>query len=85
MNASAESVEIPRLTGTDVFIQFQRLILCEDADGFNAGVHAVGQREIDDAILASKRYCGLSQILGKNTKTAATAACQQHRDYFLLR
>ncbi len=85
MYAGVHAVEIPRLAGADVFVQLERLILRQNADGIDAGVHTVGKREIDNAILASERHCGLCKVLRENPKAASAAACQQHGDYFLLR
>ena len=85
MYAGVHTVEIPRLAGTDVFVQLERLILCQNTHGLNAGVHTVGKRKVDNTVLASKRNSRLCEVLGKNTEAAATAACQQHCNYFLLR
>ena len=85
MYAGVHTVEIPRLAGTDVFVQLERLILCQNTNGLNAGVHTVGKWKVDNTVLASKRNSRLCEVLGKNTETAATAACQQHCNYFLLR
>ena len=85
MYAGIHAVEIPRLAGADVLVQLKRLILRENADGFDAGIHTVGEREIDNAILASERHCGLCKVLCENPKAASAAARQQHGDYFLLR
>ena len=77
--------DIPGNTDPDMGIQSERLILCQNTHVLNAGVHTVGNRQVDNTVLASKRNSRLCEVLGKNTETAATAACQQHCNYFLLR
>ena len=49
--AGAQLVEVPGSTGTEVGMKLIGTILGEHADGVDAGVRAVGQREVDDAIL----------------------------------
>ena len=41
MNSSLRSVEIPRLTVADIVVKLKRLILGQNTDGRNAGIHTV--------------------------------------------
>ena len=45
MDTAMQAVKIPRLSVADVFIQDQRLILGQDANGVNTRIDTVGQRE----------------------------------------
>jgi hypothetical protein len=56
----------------------QRPVLREEADEFQAGVHDVGEREIDDAEPAAEGHGGLGTLRRENVQSAADAARQQH-------
>ena len=47
-------------------------------DGVDAGVDAVGQGEIDDAVLAPEGDGGLCHVAGEGVETAALSSGQQH-------
>ena len=72
------AVQIPGLSVADIFVEFQGLILGQDAHGVNMGVDAVGQGEIDNAVFAAKGDGRLGGILRENLQPAALAAGQQH-------
>ena len=59
--------------------QTLRLILRGDADAAHAGIHAVGEREIDDAIFAAKRNRRLAAPVGQLLQTGAASAGEHHR------
>ncbi len=59
-------VEAPGLTVADVLVELQRLILGQDAHGVNAGIDAVAEGEINDAVFTAKGNSGLSGLLSKN-------------------
>ena len=84
VNAGVHTVQIPRLTGADVVVQLQRLILSEHAHRLDAGIDTVGQGEVDDAVLTAVGYCRFGNLAGQRVQTAALAASQQHGDTFLL-
>jgi len=46
----------------DVAIERERLVLREDVDAAQAGVDAVGERDVDDAILAAEGNCRLGAV-----------------------
>ena len=52
VDTAVGAVQIPGLAVADVTVELQRLVLGEDAHGINAGVDAVTQGEVDDAVLA---------------------------------
>ena len=56
----------------------------QHADGINTAVGTVGQREVDDAILAAIGHSRLGDVLGQDAETAALAACQKHGNTSLL-
>ena len=80
VHAAVDAVEIPRLTAADVAVEQQRLVLREHADGVNAGVGAVGQRKVDDAVLAAEGDAGLGDLRRERIQTRALPAGKQHGD-----
>src|SRR5699024_8778390 len=52
-DAAVGVIEVAGLTVADVLIELQRLILGQDTDGVDMGVDAVGQGEVDDAVLTA--------------------------------
>ena len=52
--------------------------LGEDGHAENAGIDAVGDRNIDKAILASNRYCRFGALAGERVKARAPAPAQDH-------
>ena len=84
LHAAVAAVQTPRLAVADVLIELERLILRQHADGVNAGVHAVGERKIDDAILTAERDRRLCRVLRQHHQAAPLPARQQHRDAVLF-
>ena len=76
--------KIPGLAGPYVSVQDERLVLHQDADGIYTRIHAVREAEVDDAVLASERYCRLCDVCRQATQSAALPAGKQHRDAFFL-
>ena len=72
------AVQAPRLAIADVLVQLQRLVLREDAHGVDAGVNAVGKREINDAVFPSEGDGGLGGVLRQNHEPAALSAGKKH-------
>ena len=83
-HAAVGQVQIPRSAGADVAVQLQGHILGQHAHGINTAVGAVGQREVDDAVLAAIGNGRLGNLLGQDAQTAALAASQQHGNALLL-
>ena len=52
-----------------------RLILSQDEDLADAGVHAVRQREVDDAVLAAERRGGLGSVVRHLHEPLTPTAC----------
>ena len=84
LHAAVAAVQAPRLAVADVLIELERLILRQHADGVNAGIHAVGERKIDDAILTAERDRRLCRVLRQHHQAAPLPARQQHRDAVLF-
>ena len=62
VHTAVQTVQIPRLTVTDVLVQLLGLVLRCDTNGVDIGVDAVGQREVHDAVLTAEghlRFCRL--------------------------
>ena len=68
MYTTVQPVQVPGLAIADVLIQHQRLVLGQDANRVDAGVHTVGQGEVDDAVFSPKRYSRFCQPLGQGVK-----------------
>ena len=83
-HAAVGKVQIPRSAGADVAVQLQGHKLGQHAHGINTAVGAVGQREVDDAVLAAIGNGRLGNLLGQNAQTGTLAASQQHGDTSLL-
>jgi hypothetical protein len=54
-----------------VAIERKRLVLGEDVDVAEIGVDAVGERDVDDAVLAGEGYGRLGTIACEREKTFA--------------
>src|SRR5699024_10649703 len=48
MHTAVETVQIPRLSVSDVLIQYQWLILCQNTNRINSWIHAVRQRKVNN-------------------------------------
>ena len=81
LGAAVGLVQAPGLAVADVLVEFQGLILGQNAHGIDAGVDAVAQREVDNAIFSAEGDGGLGGFLRQDLQTAALAAGQQHGDY----
>ena len=55
-NAAVVAVQVPRPAHADVVVERTRVVLGQDDDVVNVRVDAVGQGEVDDAVLAAKRH-----------------------------
>ena len=71
-------VEIPRASRAEIVVKLQRTVLREDADLVDAGIGAVAQGKINDAVLAAKRYGGLCDLLRQGAQAASLPARQDH-------
>ena len=72
------AVQVPGLAVADIIVEFQGLVLGEHPHSVDAGVDAVGQREINDAVLAAEGHRRLGGVLGQHIQAAALAAGQKH-------
>lgn len=74
MNAAVSTVKIPRLTVSDILVQFQRLVLRQYAHRVDSRIDAVAERKIDNAIFraeGNRRFCN---IVGESIQTATLSA-----------
>ncbi|OGW99923.1 MAG: hypothetical protein A2062_02675 [Omnitrophica WOR_2 bacterium GWA2_44_7] len=55
-----------------------RLVLDEDDHVAQAGVDAVAEREVDDAVLAAERHGGLGAVRRQGEQALAASARQDH-------
>src|SRR5262249_37438311 len=65
-----------RPADADVSVQRGRTVLGQDPDVEDAGVHTVGEREVDDAVLARERHRRLGAALGQQAQPRAETAGQ---------
>ena len=81
---SVALIEIPCAARAEVLVQLKRTVLRQHADALNAGIHAVAQRKINDAVLPTERNGGLCDALRQCAEAAALPACQNHCQAFNL-
>ena len=84
MHACIVAVQVPGLAVADVVVELQGLILGEHTHSLDAGVYAVGKREINDAVFPAEGHRGLGEVSRQNAQTAALAAGKQHGHDFLF-
>ena len=80
VDAAGGAVQVPGHAAADVAVQLQGAVLGQHAHGVDAGIGAVGQGKVDDAVFSAEGHGGLGHVAGKNVQAAALAACQQHGD-----
>ena len=84
MDAAGGPVQIPGLAAADVAVQLQGTVLGQHAHGVDAGIGAVGQRKVNDAVFAAEGDRRFRHFTGQDVQSAALAACQQHGDTFFF-
>ena len=72
------AVEIPGTAGTDVVVERQRGVLRQDDDVGDPGVDAVGEREVDDAVLAPKGHGRLGADAREDRESLSLTAGEDH-------
>ena len=71
-------VKIPRTSRAEIIVKLQRTVLREDADLVDAGIGAVAQGKINDAVLTAKRHGGLCDLLCQGAQSTSLPARQDH-------
>ena len=66
--AALVAIQIPRYADSDMRIQPQRLILCEDSNRVDPGVDAVTERKINDPVLPTESNCRFCNLRCQDTK-----------------
>ena len=64
-------------TFANMTVQRQRLVLREDVNLAQVRVHAIGERDVDDAIDAAEGYGRFGTVTGEGIKALSCAAGQQ--------
>ena len=82
-NAALVPVEVPRPAEPDVVVERARVVLRQDDHVRDVRVHAVGQGEVDDPVLAAERDGGLGALLRQDREPLALASRQDHRHRLL--
>src|SRR6266542_2685276 len=77
--AAAHAVEVPWPTDADVVVQAVGSVLREDRDAIDAGVDAVRQGEVDDAVLACEGNGWLRALRREHTQPFALATGEDDR------
>ena len=80
VDAAVVDVQIPGLAAADVAVELQRTVLGQHADGVDAGIRAVGEGKVNDAVLASERHAGFGDALGQRVQAGSLSAGQEHGD-----
>ena len=62
----------------DMAVEREGLVLGEDVDVAKLGVDAVGEGEVDNAVLAGEGYGGLGAVAGKGEKTLASSTGEEN-------
>ena len=62
----------------DVPVQRERLVLGQDVNVAQVGVDAVGEGDVDDAVLAGEGHGRLGAVAGQGKEPFASATCKQH-------
>ena len=83
-NTSHIPVQIPRDPDSDMRIQTQWLILCQNAYGIDPRVDTVAEREINDPILPAKCNRRLRHLCCQNSEPAALSSCEKHGNHLFL-
>ena len=65
----------------DVSVERRGVELRQHEDPADAGVQAVADRDVDEAVLAANRHCGLRAPVGEGVEALALAATQDDRQY----
>ncbi|MPM92352.1 hypothetical protein SDC9_139487 [bioreactor metagenome] len=78
MHSSLRAVEIPRLSVSNIAVEFQRAILRQHSDRIYPGIRTVREREIYDAVLSSERHGGFRHPACQNIQPAPLASGQKH-------
>ena len=84
MDAAVGAVQVPGLAVAQVAVQLQGTVLGQDAHSVDAGVDAVGQGKINDAVLSAEGDGGLRHVAGQGVEAAALSAGQQHGHNFFF-
>ena len=74
LGAAVGLVKTPGLAVADVLIQLLRLILGEDTNSIDAGIDAVGEGKVNNAVLAAEGNGRLCGVLGEDLQAAALSA-----------
>src|SRR5207249_6362248 len=77
-HAAGPAIEIPRAPGADMVVQRSRGVLRQDAQLLDAGVAAVAEDEVDDAVLAAERDRADRTLRGQHAEALA-ATTRQHQ------
>ena len=81
-NAAVGAVEVVGLAAAYVAVELERPVLCEHADHVYAGIRAVGEREVDNAVLPAKGNAGFCHVLRERVEPRALPAREEHCNAF---
>ena len=80
MNSPSSWATMPVPAFADVAVERERLVLRQDVDPAQVGVDAVGERDVDDAVLAAKRNGRLGAIARQRKQPLTCATGQQYAE-----
>ena len=79
LDATAVAVQVPGPAQPDVVVERARVVLGQDDDVSDPGVDAVGQGEVDDPVLPTKRHGRLCAFLGQDRQALTLTASEDDR------
>ena len=84
IHAAVIGIQSPALSGCRIRVEQHALILRQDADHIDAGVGAVAQGKIDDAVLPAEIHGRLGNLLRQLIQACSASACEDHCDHLVL-
>ena len=49
---AVHTVQVPGLAASDILIELQRLVLCQNTDRINTRIHTIGQGKINNPVFS---------------------------------
>ena len=71
-------IEIPGTAGSQVIVKLERTVLRQYTDLVDAGIGAVTEWKVNDAVLPAERDGRLCNLLRQSAKAASLSASQYH-------
>lgn len=83
LDAAFGGIVAPGAAGADVVEEGAWAVLGEDGEFAEVAVGAVGEDEVDDAVVAAEDDCWFGALFGEDGESVALAACEDHGEDFV--